>query len=419
MEVTEKDTVKLASIRTGEGEVPQGKCVAYEHLKPVKVSTLHRHTEELMSDSSSTDTDIELSQREETSTRPVGPHVPLPPDTTFSSNNEESGVAGVAEHSLGKDDIILIGCKPRAERKAVCQPPVSASLQDRSMKSMIEILHKREWLNDYHINHCQALLKHQFPGVDGLQNCLIFQAEDYSLVGIPSNKFVQILHFLGNHWITISNIHSSHEGELKIYASLYTKVGKPHRQKFIEQLGWLLHTPSHAITLEWPDVQRQTDGRACGLFAIANAYALCNNMKPEDCAWDQNGLDDWLEQCLRDEGMFPPPVTMPHRKSKGIVHTEVERVYCTCRLPNNKAHGMIACDGCGEWYHLKCEGVTSKITRKKFHCSICRYLFECYKTEPILFHALHGNIGLVSFIIILDILSSTSYYYLLCIIVHE
>lgn len=123
MEFTEKDTGKLASNGTGQGDIPLGKSALYEQLKPMKGCIFHRHTEELISDSS-TNTDVELSQREKTSANPIKPNIPPPLAIVFISNNQESGNA---EHSWEKDDITVIGYKTKTERKAVYSLPPCAS----------------------------------------------------------------------------------------------------------------------------------------------------------------------------------------------------------------------------------------------------------------------------------------------------
>ena len=223
------------------------------------------------------------------------------PDSKIFGNQDK-------EHPNREDDITVIEFKPKAVRQAMCRPPVPASLQTSELETMIHIIENREWLTDDHMNHCQALLKHQFPEVDGLQSCAVFEAVGHNFVGTPSGKFVQILNIKDNHWITISNIHSTNEGEIKIYDSLLTNIREPHRQKFLGQLGWLLHTSRPAITIEWLDVQQQKGSDACGLYAIANAYALCAKLKPQDCAWVQNHLSDWLVGCLRGGAMSSPPM---------------------------------------------------------------------------------------------------------------
>ncbi|KAG0717705.1 Lysine-specific demethylase 7A [Chionoecetes opilio] len=108
------------------------------------------------------------------------------------------------------------------------------------------------------------------------------------------------------------------------------------------------------------------------LVCLANAYALCANTKPEEFAWDQDSLYDWLFGCLEAGKMSRPPVTVPHRNHKDTVWTEVEEVYCNCRLPRNENRMMVVCFSCSKQYHSSCEGVSLHTAGSQmFHCSSC------------------------------------------------
>ena len=163
LKITKKDAVKLAATRIGHDDFPLQKKVPYEQLKPVKISTLHKNSAELVSDSS-TDTDVKLYQREELITSPAEAMASSHPDTNIICDQDS------VEHQEKEDDTIFISYQPKATREAKCLSPVSASLQCTEIKAMIDILNRKLWLTDDHLNHCQALLKHQFPQVDGLQS---------------------------------------------------------------------------------------------------------------------------------------------------------------------------------------------------------------------------------------------------------
>ncbi len=65
------------------------------------------------------------------------------------------------------------------------------------------ILRPTGMLNDSLINAAQKLLKIPFPSVSGLQDfelglCMSFKYE--------SGEFVQVIHTIENHWITLSTI---------------------------------------------------------------------------------------------------------------------------------------------------------------------------------------------------------------------
>ncbi|XP_050703669.1 uncharacterized protein LOC126989147 [Eriocheir sinensis] len=124
LEITERDTVKLAHVKIGHDDVPLAQMVAYDQLMP------------------------ELYQKRQGISIPVPVTAPPKPGDTRHPDREE--------------DIILIGTRAKAEREAVYLPPVPASRQDPQIEAMIQTFEEKRWLTDDHMNHCQALLKHQF-----------------------------------------------------------------------------------------------------------------------------------------------------------------------------------------------------------------------------------------------------------------
>ena len=75
-----------------------------------------------------------------------------------------------------------------------------------------------EWLTDRHVNYAHALLKKQFPHIDGLKNTLLIQKKQEKI-----KRGVQIVHTQGNHMIVASSLRCS-ESEIEIFDSLYTSV---------------------------------------------------------------------------------------------------------------------------------------------------------------------------------------------------
>ncbi len=52
---------------------------------------------------------------------------------------------------------------------------------------------------------------------------------------------------------------------------------------------------------------------------------------------------------------------------------EDDILYCLCQQRYVGGDAMVCCDGCHEWYHLKCMGVTPAQARsaKKWTCPLC------------------------------------------------
>ena len=273
------------------------------------------------------------------------------------------------------DSVLFAGrCGPT--RRAAEVLPVQPAFQcttEAELEGLKAVLYRGLELTDSHMDHCSAILKVQFPHVDGLQRMSVFESSGCQRVGTPQGKFVQIL-LVGCHWVTVSNIESCLDGEVKVYDSVYTKTPKSYRRKFVAQLGWLLHTSVSEITMLWPDVKHQTGNKDCGLFAIANALALCEGVSPEVCNWDQGKMGKHLVSCLGfgKLDMFPVVSAGP-RRSKGVVYREVEPVYCNCRQPNDERRFMAECEGCREWFHRTCEEMPAKISATtKFLCHGCK-----------------------------------------------
>ena len=85
-----------------------------------------------------------------------------------------------------------------------------------------------------------------------------------------SDEFIQVLHHGHDHWLTISTIGAAKDEVVfdSMYASVSTKVK--------HQIAALLATQSKTIKLTFVDVQKQSGGYDCGLFAPAFATALVN-----------------------------------------------------------------------------------------------------------------------------------------------
>lgn len=52
---------------------------------------------------------------------------------------------------------------------------------------------------------------------------------------------------------------------------------------------------------------------------------------------------------------------------------DADRLFCVCQQPYDPDNNMLQCDGCSEWYHTKCVGVSlaQAKTIKKWSCPVC------------------------------------------------
>ena len=249
----------------------------------------------------------------------------------------------------------------------------------------LEILEGSEWLNDKIINAVQSLLKRKYPHVSGthesvqlpvavlnvLKRHLIFIGLQCTLFGqnlsfsVQRSEFVQILHTGAAHWICVSTI-GCREGQVDVLDSLFPTLPR----KAVQQIAVILHCSLPTIELRYLDVSCQRGTNDCGCYAIAFAEAICRGQDATALEFDQTTMRSHLLKCLQNEEMAPFPATT--RTSMGIKTTTTLNVYCHCRQPCNSQR-MIQCPQCQEWFHARCETVTSSQWKKRspWLCSNC------------------------------------------------
>ncbi|XP_056120630.1 uncharacterized protein LOC130097713 [Rhinichthys klamathensis goyatoka] len=166
------------------------------------------------------------------------------------------------------------GADPSQKKSAVRlqRPP-----QVTKRSKMTAVLHPHHWLGCDEIDFASYLLASEYPHIHGFQSSVLFSVlHDGGIVGTPSSPFVQILHTGGNHWVTASNLFCR-DNQVCIYDSLSTMLNNKDKQI----LSWLLRPMEDQFTIILPAVQHQSNSSNCGLFAFA--FALCCNLRPENC----------------------------------------------------------------------------------------------------------------------------------------
>ena len=130
------------------------------------------------------------------------------------------------------------------------------------------LLSPAAWLNDNIVSAAQKLLKQQLPVRNGFQDPCCGLAYAFQIM---SDEFIQVLHNGYDHWLTISTIGAATD-EVFVFDSMYASVST----KVKHQIAALLATQSKTIKLSFVDVQKQSGGYDCGLFALAFATALAS-----------------------------------------------------------------------------------------------------------------------------------------------
>ena len=160
---------------------------------------------------------------------------------------------------------------------------------------------------------------------------------------------------------------------------MYDSLGTPLPLQTKKQIASLLRTKEKLIRIKFANVQvsvlnssqyivflpilivrmscimplqKQHNYSDCGLFAIANAIALCMEQKPECLSYDYSIMRRHFAGCLEDKLMRHFPAN-PRNVRKMTRRSEEVAVFCTCRMPEDEEK-MIRCDSCEEWYHERC-----------------------------------------------------------------
>ena len=122
----------------------------------------------------------------------------------------------------------------------------------------------------------------------------------------------------------------------------------------------LLFTKLPRISLKFIDVQMQSGGRDCGLFAITFATALCLGKQPGQFSFNQELMHETTSaEVLGDTRNIN--VSDSKGKTKQMPYQRCSLI-CICRLPALSNTNMIQCTSCKEWYHVgACVSVSCKV----------------------------------------------------------
>ena len=143
-------------------------------------------------------------------------------------------------------------------------------------------------LSDRHINYAQILLQKQFPLVQGLGNTLLQSRKPLQAI----KQGLQILHDRGNHWLVASNI-GCPENTINLYDSAFSNVSDG-TWKVIQNL----FQATNSTAIKMVDMQKQTGGNDCGLFAIAVTVTLLHKCNVSNTKFVQDKMRQHLCECF-------------------------------------------------------------------------------------------------------------------------
>ena len=95
-----------------------------------------------------------------------------------------------------------------------------------------------------------------------------------------------------------------------------------------------------------------------GVFAIAFATALSNNINPCECCFKHDAMRDHLQHSLESGRLTMFPLLKCRMPRKVVQHIDIIKLYCSCLLP--EVPPMVECSKCRQWYHIKCVSVPKR-----------------------------------------------------------
>ena len=168
---------------------------------------------------------------------------------------------------------------------------------------------QRGQLTDEHIDFANNILKRQHKHIDGLESPLLSQT--FRGFSVPSkvNKCVQI-HHLGGHWAT--SYRPANCEDVYVYDSMqsYNYCQEPIIvDEYQTQLRQMYASDGKPVTVYCSSTTQQTNGRDCGVFAIAFAVDLCAGKDPGRREYDHRGIRSHIVNCFKVRALSPFPST--------------------------------------------------------------------------------------------------------------
>ena len=170
---------------------------------------------------------------------------------------------------------------------------------------------------------------------------------------VQPREFVQILNNGRGHWLVVSTVDSLNNSpsfcEVKVYDSMHSSVNDHIKA----QVASIMSTECSTIHLSFMDVQMQSRGYDCGLFAVAFVTALAFNKQPGQYLFDQQQMRKHLWKCLDRKKIEMFPVKKLRRSTAKVKSTDFVPIFCLCRMPELPNTQWIECPKCKEWFHLE------------------------------------------------------------------
>ena len=137
----------------------------------------------------------------------------------------------------------------------------------------------------------------------------------------------------------------------------------------------IVHSQLDNLKFNVMNVDGQLNLSDCGVYAVAYATHLAFGLDPTHCLWDHKQMRGHLLSCLEDGEMtcFPSKGDRSIRTRRRILKYVIERIYCSCRMPNDRTKSMIQCSRCLKWFHHVCMALEeqSSMYGVEWNCHNC------------------------------------------------
>ena len=259
------------------------------------------------------------------------------------------------------------------------------------------ILNSPMMLCDFHIEAAYDLVKAKFPKYCGMRTVVIQRSTNDKMRPLESNFGGCIFHCDPSlHWILATR--SANQSIVNIYDSMGVTFN-PLIKRSVAEL--FVKPGVNSIDICFRACCQQRNGIDCGLFAIANLFAVAQGYDPSRLRYNIQLMRPHLRKCLLTNkfALFPLVVhprqsvlfqmkridipLNPYLRPPALPNTQVLTYYvrkpttysltlvCDCKLPDD-IHPVIDCCQCKKIFHKRCVGMENRRSRlNAWTCNTC------------------------------------------------
>lgn len=208
------------------------------------------------------------------------------------------------------------------------------------------------------IDQAFDVMKHQFPGVEGLQStilgpCILGKGVPKYHPISENGKFVQILH-VPNHWICATNMFSDDSHKIYVYDSSHSSL--MHKDATVQLTSLMRRNDNpDKFEIHLRNCARQRPrSQECGYYALANAIAIASGSDPTLWRYDV-GLVEAIINSLTTGDYSQVPVKSIVHEGEDLKVYKQAKLHCLCQ--QRSSGDMVQCSCCNTWFHCSCVGV--------------------------------------------------------------